>query len=134
MRKRREDLRKDRKRLGADSLAPTDNKRNVIKCDERVLQAWLVNTEQLDEQVVILSKWLDDLEEARETCDHDENMIRLPLSIKLQAAITFLRERRLGIDQSATTLHDVMAFLNLKDIRSKLEENGSTLHRNTAMR
>ena len=73
-------------------------------------------------KITILLEWLKDLDKEVAQCDHDEMMLRLPLSVKLHGVIEFLRERRNGHDQSGACLRDVMSFLDIRLIRERLVE------------
>ena len=48
-------------------------------------------------------------------------MLRLPLSIRLNGVIEFLRERHNGDELTGASIHEVMSFLNIKDIHQRLE-------------
>ena len=93
----------------------------VILRGDKVVESWFANREQLDRKIKVLSDWLKYLDKEVAECDHAEEMIRLPLSIRLNGVIEFLRERRSGSELTGASLREVMSFLNIKDMRQRIE-------------
>ena len=98
------------------------NDKRILLNEEDVVKTWLASAAQLDRKIKVLSEWLSDLDKEAAECDHAEQMIILPLSIRLNGVIEFLRESRNGNEPTGASLREVMSFLNIKDMRQRLEK------------